>query len=1036
METDSQIELSRQNNMLPPQAGTFLDREDLIQYVRDFGASQGYVVTIKKSRKDRRVILGCDRGGVYRNRRKIDESKRKRKANSRLINCPFEAIGKREDDSWVLTIRNGEHNHEALKDMSEHPYSRRFTEEEVRQIKQMTEAGIKPRLVLKALKQMNPELQSTPRHLYNLKAKIRQGTLSEKSFKTWRPDRSALVNTSSAPSGRSLMQSNQPLKVPNFIGGKFVDSQGCSIIDVVNPATQDTVSHVPLTTYEEFKAAVTSAKQAFPSWKNTPITTRQRILFKLQDLIRRDIDKLAMNITLEQGKTLKGAESDVLRGIEVVEHACGMATLQMGEFVPNASYGIDTYSIREPLGVCAGICPFNFPSMFSLWMFPVAVTCGNTFVLKPCEKNPGVSMILAALAKEAGLPDGVLNIVHGTHDIVNYICDDDDIKAVSLVGSSTAGMHIHAKAVARGKRVQSNIGGKNHAIIMPDASMDATLNAVVMAGFGAAGQRSMALNTVVFVGNSITWECELVERAKALKVNVGTDPSADVGPVITKEVKDWICRLVQSSVESGARLLLDGRNVMVRGYENGNFIGPTILCDVTTNMECFKEEIFGPVLLCMQAASLEEAITIIKRNRSGNGASIFTTSGIAARKFQNEVEAGLVGINVPVPVPLPLSSFNGSKASFGSDLNISGKAGVQFYTRMKAVAQQWKDLPSLESSLAVHPLYETNRLSRGVSSSLPSTSERDSPSRRVSGATNSESESDSPSELPSRGPSSMTQTAYDDLSSQGLSLVMPATSERDLSGVDMSLAIPRATERDMPKQGFTLTSLQSTERIYMPQTSHWMETSRPTSQRIENGPPSSERHFASTSQRNDENSNTSLSFQRTGTSMPLTSDSVYAPASQDNMAVISLRNDGTSAISQRTDPTLLPTSERAYVLGAAHLNDNRVQTFHRLDSTMFSTSDRMYMLAKSHQQDNMGSTSRRTDIPMHSTSEKMFMSTASQRTEELAVASQPASEKLYLSPLVPRNAGMPQKMFPQNSILSDEFPTQGASLTLPTSQRI
>ncbi|KAL6531563.1 hypothetical protein OROMI_027926 [Orobanche minor] len=315
METQSQIECTRQNSMLPPQASTFQDREDLIQYVRDFGACQGYVVTIKKSRKDRRVILGCDRGGVYRNRRKIDESKRKRKASSRLINCPFEAIGKKEDDLWVLTIRNGEHNHEALKDMSEHPYSCRFTEEEIRRIKEMTEAGVKPREVLKALKEINPELLSTPRHLYNIKAKIRQGTLSEKSFKSWRPDRSALVNTSTAPRGGTLMQSNQPLKVPNFIGGNFIDSQRCSIIDVVNPATQEIVSHVPITTYEELKAAVSSAKQAFPSWKSTPVTTRQRILFKLQELICRDIDKLAMNITIEQGKALKGAESDVLRGI-------------------------------------------------------------------------------------------------------------------------------------------------------------------------------------------------------------------------------------------------------------------------------------------------------------------------------------------------------------------------------------------------------------------------------------------------------------------------------------------------------------------------------------------------------------------------------------------------------------------------------------------------------------------------------------------------------------------------------------------------
>ncbi|XP_009364800.2 uncharacterized protein LOC103954704 [Pyrus x bretschneideri] len=1087
METQSQTEVTRQNKMLPPQPGTFEDREDLVKYVRDFGASQGYVVTIKKSRKDRRVILGCDRGGVYRNRRKIDESKRKRKASSRLINCPFEAIGKKEDDLWVLTVKNGEHNHEALKDMSEHPYSRRFTEDEVRQIKQMTEAGVKPRQVLKALKQINPELQSTPRHLYNLKAKIRQGNLSEKSFKSWRPDRSALVSTIATASGESLKQNNQPLKVPNFIGGKFIDSQGCSVIDVLNPATQEVVSHVPLTTYEEFKAAVSSAKQAFPSWKNTPITTRQRIMFKLQELIRRDIDKLAMNITIEQGKTLKGAESDVLRGLEVVEHACGMATLQIGEFVPNASNGIDTYCIREPLGVCAGICPFNFPAMIPLWMFPIAVTCGNTFVLKPCEKNPGASMILAALAKEAGLPDGVLNIVHGTHDTINYICDDDDIKAVSLVGPNTAGMHIHARAVAGGKRVQSSIGGKNHAIIMPDASMDATLNSLVTAGFGAAGQRCMALNTAVFIGGSRPWEGELVDRAKALKVNVGTEPSADLGPVITKEVKDSICRLVQTSVESGTRLILDGRNVTVPGYENGNFIGPTILCDVTTNMDCFKEEIFGPVLLCMQAASLEEAISIVNRNRFGNGASIFTTSGIAARKFQNEVEAGLVGINVPVPIPLPFSSSNGSKASFGSNLNFSGKAGVQFYTQIKTVAQQWKDLPSLEVSLGRPPSSETEMTGRGMSSGLPSTSERDSPSQRVSADMHSESESDSPShgaplpitptseaDRPNPGVSSVS-TTYRNLSSQGMPLVIPATSERDLSSADISLALLPESEREIPSQVVSLRPSQSSERMYMPQmshwmetstsqrtenlpqtshwmetsrstalrtenlppTSHWMETSTPTSQRTENIPPSSERNHVPTSQRN---GSTALTSQRIDTTMGLTSERAYVPTSHDNMVPVSHRNDGISLTSQRIDTTLHPTSERVYMLAGSHLNEN----------TIFSTSERLYMPETSHWHDHMGSTSQRTESALHPNSERIYMSIASQRNDDLAAASHCASdavpsssERLYTSPLVQRNAGIrsipgaPQRMFPHNSIASmDEFPSQGASLTLPPSQRI
>lgn len=1040
MEIESQTESMDQSNMLPPPPGTFQDREDLIKHVRDFGANQGYVVTIKKSRKDRRVILGCDRGGVYRNRRKIEESKRKRKACSRLINCPFEAIGKKEDDLWVLTIKNGEHNHEPFKDMSQHPYSRRFSEDEVRQIKLMTDAGIKPRQVLKALKKNNPELQSTPRHLYNLKAKIRQGNISEKSFKSWRPNRSVPVNTTN-PLESSSKHNIHPLKVPNLIGGKFVDSQACAIIDVINPATQEVVSEVPLTTYEEFKAAVSAAKQAYPSWRNTPVTTRQRIMFKLQELIRRDIDKLAMNITIEQGKTLKGAQGDVLRGLEVVEHACGMATLQMGEFVPNASNGIDTYCLREPLGVCAGICPFNFPAMISLWMFPIAVTCGNTFILKPSEKNPGASMILAALAMEAGLPHGVLNIVHGTNDIVNYICDDDDIKAVSFVGSNTAGMNIYARAAARGKRVQSNMGAKNHAIIMPDASMEATLNALVAAGFGAAGQRCMALSTAVFVGGSIPWEEELVACAKALKVNAGTEPGADLGPVISKEAKDRICRLVQNDVGSGARLVLDGRNIVVPGYEYGNFVGPTILCDVTTNMECYKEEIFGPVLLCMKADSLEEAITIVNRNKCSNGASIFTTSGVAARKFQNEVEAGLVGINVPVPVPLPFSSFTGSKLSFAGDLNFCGKAGVQFYTQIKTVAQQWKDLPSRGVLLPNPPLSETDITSRGVSLGLPPTSERDLSSQGVSPAVPPTSERD----LHINGASLPVPPTTDlDMQSQGGSLASPATSEMDVPDQEMSLSMPSETERDLRTQGMSLGTPQASERMYLPQKSHWNDTLLPTSQRTETIAPTSERIYApTTSHRND---NMVTVTQRTDMAMVPSSEGVYMPTT-------SHRNDNMVPSSQRTDATVHPT-ERVYVLATSHRNDNMVQTSQRTDITMHAASERVYMPATSHRNDNMGSTSQRPDIAVHPT-EKIYMSATSHRNDSMAPTSQrtdimpQASERMYMPSAVHRNGGMPptserlyipgtsQRMYTQNPMISiDEFSGQGASLTFPTSQRI
>ncbi|KAJ0966233.1 hypothetical protein J5N97_027371 [Dioscorea zingiberensis] len=510
----------------------------------------------------------------------------------------------------------------------------------------------------------------------------------------------AISRLSTAAEASPIYKSSPP-RVRNLIGGEFIESQSEASIDVINPATQEVVSRVPLTTSEEFKSAVSAAKKAFPQWKNTPVTSRQRVMLKLQELIRRDMDKLAMNITTEQGKTLKDAQGDVFRGLEVVEHACGMATLQMGEYVSNVSHGVDTYSIREPLGVCAGICPFNFPAMIPLWMFPIAVTCGNTYILKPSEKDPGAAMMLAELAMEAGLPNGVLNIVHGTSETVNSICDDDDIRAISFVGSNTAGMHIYARAAAKGKRVQSNMGAKNHAIIMPDASADATLNALVAAGFGAAGQRCMALSTAVFVGGSKSWEEEIIKRATALKVNAGVEPGTDLGPVISRQAKERICHLIQSGIDSGARVVLDGRKVVVSGYENGNFVGPTVLADVTSDMECYKEEIFGPVLLFMQADSLDEAIEIVNNNKYGNGASIFTTSGVAARKFQNEIESGQVGINVPIPVPLPFFSFTGSKASFAGDLNFYGKAGVQFYTQIKTVTQQWKDLPGQGVSLAM-----------------------------------------------------------------------------------------------------------------------------------------------------------------------------------------------------------------------------------------------------------------------------------------------------------------------------------------------
>ena len=430
----------------------------------------------------------------------------------------------------------------------------------------------------------------------------------------------------------------------------------------------------------QFAEAVASAKRAFAGWRDTPVPVRSRVMLKLQQLIRENTEELAANVTLEQGKTIPDSHGDVFRGLEVVESACTMGNNMMGELIGGVAREIDCYSVREPLGVVAGICPFNFPAMVPLWMFPVAVTCGNTMVLKPSEQDPGAAMMLADLALQAGLPPGVLNVVHGTHDVVNGICDHPDIKAISFVGGDAAGRHIYARGSASGKRVQSNMGAKNHAVVMTaDAPFEATVNALAGAAFGAAGQRCMAISVAVFVGEGAErWERALVEKARAMKVNAGCEPDADIGPVISAAAKARIEALVQSGIDEGASVLLDGRGVRVDKYPNGNFVGPTVISGVTTDMRCYKEEIFGPVLVCVRVDTLDEALEVINRNRYGNGTAIFTGSGVSAKKFQREVDVGQVGINVPIPVPLPFFSFTGWGDSFSGSNNFYGKSGASF----------------------------------------------------------------------------------------------------------------------------------------------------------------------------------------------------------------------------------------------------------------------------------------------------------------------------------------------------------------------
>ncbi|XP_074852897.1 methylmalonate-semialdehyde/malonate-semialdehyde dehydrogenase [acylating], mitochondrial isoform X1 [Carettochelys insculpta] len=476
-----------------------------------------------------------------------------------------------------------------------------------------------------------------------------------------------------------------------FIDGKFIESNSTEWIDIHNPATNEVVGRVPKATQSEMEAAVISCKNSFRNWSETSVLSRQQIFLRYQQLIKDNLKEVAKLITLEQGKTLADAEGDVFRGLQVVEHACSVTSLILGETLPSITKDMDTYTYRLPLGVCAGIAPFNFPGMIPLWMFPMAMVCGNTFLMKPSERVPGALMFLAKLLQDAGAPDGTLNIIHGQHEAVNFICDHPDIKAISFVGSNKAGEYIYERGSRNGKRVQSNMGAKNHGVVMPDANKENTLNQLVGAAFGAAGQRCMALSTAILVGEAKKWLPELVEKAKNLRVNAGDQPGADLGPLISPQAKERVCHLIESGVKEGAALLLDGRDIKVKGYERGNFVGPTILAKVKPNMTCYKEEIFGPVLVVMETETLDEAIEIVNRNPYGNGTAIFTTNGATARKYSHLVDVGQVGVNVPIPVPLPMFSFTGSRSSFRGDTNFYGKQGVQFYTQLKTIIAQWKE---------------------------------------------------------------------------------------------------------------------------------------------------------------------------------------------------------------------------------------------------------------------------------------------------------------------------------------------------------
>lgn len=480
-------------------------------------------------------------------------------------------------------------------------------------------------------------------------------------------------------------------RVPSLINGKFKLSNSPQTIAVTNPANNQLLAELPCNTDEELALAVSSAKAAFELWKEVPASERARVMMRYQQLLKEHHNEIATLLSSETGKTFDDAKGDVWRGIEVVEQAMNIPAMMMGETAENVARGIDTYSYIQPLGVCLGITPFNFPAMIPLWMFPMAVACGNTFILKPSEQDPLTPMKLAELFVQAGAPPGVLNVVHGGKDQVNQLLTDPDIRAVSFVGSVPVGQHIYKTATDNMKRAQCFAGAKNHSVVMPDANKQQVLNNLVGASVGAAGQRCMAISVVVFVGETKEWIAELTELLKAVQPGLWDDDAAGFGPLISPQAKHRVLSLIQQGKDEGASCVLDGSEFVMDkdGYQDGNWVGPTVFSDVTEDMQIYQQEIFGPVLCCMTVDTLEEAIALVNRNPYGNGTSIFTSSGAAARKYQHEIEVGQVGINVPIPVPLPFFSFTGWKNSFYGDLHAYGKQAVRFYTETKTVTARW-----------------------------------------------------------------------------------------------------------------------------------------------------------------------------------------------------------------------------------------------------------------------------------------------------------------------------------------------------------
>ena len=478
-------------------------------------------------------------------------------------------------------------------------------------------------------------------------------------------------------------------KIKNFINGNIVSASE-NYIPVYNPAKGEIIAEVVQSNNSDFNDCVNTSKKAFNEWSNVTPLKRSRIISKYKELLEKNVEDLAKIISEEHGKTLDDAKGSVIRGLEVVEFACGIPQLLKGEYSENVGTNIDSWSVRQPLGVTAGITPFNFPAMVPMWMYPISIACGNSFILKPSEKDPSCGLKLAELFSEAGLPDGVFNVINGDKDIVNQILADNNISSVSFVGSTPVAKYIYETSAKNGKRVQALGGAKNHLVVMPDANIDQAVDGIMGAAFGSAGERCMAISVAVAVGDiADKLVNEITDKAQTLKVAPWIDENSQMGPVISNEHKDKIENYISIGEKEGAKLILDGRGIKIQGYENGYFVGPTVFDNVKTDMTIYKEEIFGPVLSVVRADNYEQALTIINNHKYGNGSSIYTSDGEVSRHFTSNCKIGMVGVNVPIPVPMAFHSFGGWKDSLFGDHAMHGIEGVRFYTKLKTITSRW-----------------------------------------------------------------------------------------------------------------------------------------------------------------------------------------------------------------------------------------------------------------------------------------------------------------------------------------------------------